>query len=237
MTAVPLSRRFGTPMWDGLVRGTGIVGVMALLASLWTPHAAALTTFVLITVWVHGPISPFLPAAYEPTLMLFGRLYPPLLIGVLGTLANLYVEFLDYHLFLKMADFAPYRRLQAHPLFARAVRLFAKRPFLTIWLFAWSPLPDWMVRVLAPAARYPVSRYLVALGLGRLPKFWLLAALGAHFHVPTPVLLTVAFGSALLTALAAAWKALAVRMRRVPGDLIAQPAVRTSLGTPGIVTP
>ena len=40
-----------------------------------------LGSFVLTTLWVHGPWSPLLPAAYEPVLLLFGKLYPPLLIA------------------------------------------------------------------------------------------------------------------------------------------------------------
>lgn len=194
-------RRFGSRMWDGVVRGTGVIALLAIPLALLVDDAGALAALALITIWVHGPMSPLLPAAYEPTLMFFGRLYPPLLIAVIGTLANLYIEFLDYHLFRAMAATRPYRRLTQHALFARATRAFARRPFLTTWVFAWSPMPDWMVRLLAPAAGYPVSRYLLAMALGRLPKFWLLAALGLHFAIPTGVLLGVAVGSAVLTVL------------------------------------
>jgi ribonucleoside-triphosphate reductase len=223
-----LTRRYGTPMWDGLLRGTAALAALAAVLALCWKDAALLAAFLMITVWVHGPISPFLPAAYEPTLLFFGRLYPPLLIGVLGTLGNLYVEFLDYCLFRKLGDFGPYRRFQDHPLFARAVRLFARRPFLTVWLFAWSPLPDWMVRLLAPAARYPVGRYLVAMGLGRLPRFWLLAALGSWLLPPPWLLLAVALGSAALTVVALAWKTLAARSSRTPPLTLAPDARPTT---------
>lgn len=196
-----LHRRFGSKMWDGVLRGTGVIALLAIPASLLLPGAAMLAAFALVTVWVHGPISPLLPAAYEPTLMLYGRLYPPVVVAVVGTVANLYVEFLDYHMFRAMASLKAYRRLRQHPLFERATRAFARRPFLTTWLFAWTPLPDWMVRMLAPAAGYPVSRYLLAMGLGRLPRFWLIATLGAHLPIPWHVLLGVALGSILITAL------------------------------------
>ncbi len=214
-----LTRPRGTPMWDGIVRGTGAVGGAAIVLSLLWRDAAMLAAFVLVTVWVHGPLSPFLPAAYEPTLMFFGRLYPPLLIAAVGTAANAYVEFLDYHLLARLGDTRPYRRLRQHPLFDRAVRLFDRRPFFTVWMFAWSPLPFWMVRLLAPAARYPVRRYLAATALGRFPRFWLLAALGAVFMPPTWLLVTVAVGSAALTAVAIGWKTLGARAARTPPPL------------------
>lgn len=224
MSNAPLLRRRGTPLWDGIVRGTGALGLIAIPATLLWPHAATLSAFVLVTIWVHGPISPFLPAAYEPTLMAFGRVYPPLLIAVLGTFANLYVELLDYHLFRAMGSVAAYRKLQQHPLFERAVQWFRRAPFLTTWLFAWSPLPDWMIRMIAPAARYPVGRYLLAMGLGRLPRFWLLAALGAWFRVPVGLLAGVAIGSGLLTITLLGWKSW--RSRRAP------PTTSPSLPTP-----
>lgn len=224
----PLRRRYGTPLWDGLVRGTGAVAAVAAVLALCWKDAAVLAGFVMLTVWVHGPLSPFLPVVYEPTLLLFGRLYAPLLIALLGTVGNLYVEFLDYWLFRMLGGFGPYRRLQDHPLFARAVRLFAKRPFLTVWVFAWSPLPDWMVRMIAPAARYPIGRYLVAMGLGRLPRFWLLAALGSWLLPPPWLLLAVAFGSAALTVVALAWKTLVARSPRTSSLTLAPDARPTT---------
>lgn len=208
MTSATFRRPRGSPLWDGVLRGSGLLALLAIPVVLLVPHAAALVAFALATIWVHGPISPFLPAAYEPMLLAFGRLYPPLLVGVVGAAANLYVEFLDYHLFRAMAGIRPYRRLQEHPLFARAVRWFSRAPFTTTWVFAWSPLPDWMVRMIAPAAGYPAGRYLLAMGLGRLPRFWFLAAVGARFAIPGRLLLGIAIGSACLTLLLFAWRRL-----------------------------
>lgn len=201
MIRARLLRRFGTPAWDVVLRGTGVIALAAIPLTLLVPHAGALTAFVLITIWVHGPVSPLLPAAYEPTLMLFGRLYEPLFIALVGVAANLYIEFLDYHLFKRLGSTRIYRRLIDHPWFARATRWFAREPFFTTWLFAWSPLPFWMVRMLAPAAGYSVSRYLAATALGRLPRYWLFAFLGRHVEIPAPLLIAVAAGSLLVMVL------------------------------------
>lgn len=203
-----LLRRYGTPATDRVLWATGIVGALAVPLTLYAPVIAPFSAFLMITVWVHGPASPFLPAAYEPVLMLFGRLYPPLLIGLVGTAGNLYIEFLDYHLFQQLGAFGPYRKLSVHPLMTRAVALFRRRPFLTVWVFAWSPLPDWMIRVIAPAAGYPIRRYLLAMGLGRLPRFWVLAAVGAWWQPSREVLLAVAAGATCLGALGLAWRRL-----------------------------
>ena len=225
--ANPLTRRFGSVTADRLLRGTGVMALLAIPLTLLWPVVAPLTAFLLVTVWVHGPASPFLPAAYEPVLLLFGRVYPPLLIGLLGTLGDLYVEYLDYQLFLGLGAFGPYRTLLKHPLFTRAVALFNRRPFLAVWLFAWSPLPDWMIRMIAPAARYPVRRYLLAMGLGRLPKFWLLAAVGAWWQPDRRLVFTVVAGSILLTAGMFLGRQVCSRLR---SSLPAQPPPRSSAG-------
>lgn len=190
-----LRRRFGSPTADRVLRGTGVVAALAIPLALLEPTVAPLTAFMLITVWVHGPASPFLPAAYEPVLIAFGRMYPPLMIALLGTVGDLYVEYLDYHLFRRLGGFGPYAALQRQPLFARALALFRRRPFLTVWFFACSPLPDWMIRLIAPAAGYSIRRYLLAMALGRLPRFWLLAAIGAWWQPDPELVFGIAAGS------------------------------------------
>ncbi len=203
-----LSRRFGSPAADRVLRGTGVVAALAIPLTLLVPQVAPLTAFLLITVWVHGPVSPLLPAAYEPVLILFGRMYSPLLIALLGTLGDLYVEYLDYHLFRRLGGFGPYAALQQRPLFARAVALFRRRPFFTVWIFAFTPLPDWMIRLIAPAAGYSIPRYLLAMALGRLPQFWLLAAIGAWWQPGARLLVGIAAGTTALMIGAVLWRRL-----------------------------
>lgn len=213
------SRRHGTPVWDGILRGTALVAAAASAAALRWDDAGVLAAFALITVWVHGPFSALLPAAYEPTLLFFGQLYAPLLIATIGTVCNLFVEFLNYHMFLRVSELPVARRVTGGHTFRRAVALFAQRPFFAVWLFAWSPLPFWVVRLLAPAARYPVPRYLLATLLGRFPRFWVLATLGARLKVPGPVLLSVVAASTLLSVVALLWRRRAGPALGVPAAL------------------
>ena len=164
---------------DVIVRGSGVVALVAIPAVVLLEGAAGLAIFTLITIWVNGPLSPFLPAAYEPVLVYFGRLYPPLVVATIGTMASLYVEFINYRLHAAMLRTRAARRLTGGAMVQRVVRLFARSPAFTVWLCAWSPLPYWPVRILAPMAGLPVARHLVATALGRFPRLWLIAALGS----------------------------------------------------------
>lgn len=207
------TKKRGTPMWDAIVRTTGVLGLLAMWpASIW-PEVGALVGFVLLTIVVNGPLSPFFPATYEPVLMAMGRAWPPVLIAFIGILGILYVEVLNYHL---------YRAALLHPrldgfrekgMVQRVVRLFQRSPFFAIWLCSWSPLPYWAVRILAPLAKYPLRPYLLATFLGRFPRLWFFAAMGTVLPVPTSWLVwsAVALTTGGLTA--AIWKSHRDRVR------------------------
>lgn len=209
-----LTRR-GTPAWDGLIRLSGGIGLIAIPLVLLVPKAGALAAFALASVWVHGPASPFLPATYEPILILFGRLYPPVLLALIGTAANLVAEYLNYQLFKDLMARRALDRVTNDPRLLRLVTLFNRRPFLTTWFISWSPIPDWTIRILAPLSRYPVRPWLAAMGLGRFPRFWLLASLGTWIHFDTRILGWLAVIPASVVVLGLARAVLRRRHRRV----------------------
>jgi hypothetical protein len=68
-----LHRRFGNRTWDGILCGTAATALGAIGVILWLPGATTLVVFVLLTLGCHGPLSPFLPATYEPILLLYGQ--------------------------------------------------------------------------------------------------------------------------------------------------------------------
>jgi uncharacterized membrane protein YdjX (TVP38/TMEM64 family) len=194
------TRRHGNLVWDGVVRGSGLLGLAAIPAVLWFPDAGPLVGFVLVTIWVNGPIAPLLPATYEPILMLYGRLYPPIVVGLLGISGTIYVEHLNYHLYRKVLDSSLLTRPRGSRWLDWVVRRFNRSPFFTIWLCSWSPLPYWAVRFLSPLARYPVGKHLWATFLGRFPRLVFFAALGTWWQVEIGWLLWITGASVALAA-------------------------------------
>lgn len=178
----------GTPVWDGILRATGVLGLVAIGLVLWWPGAAGLVGFLCITIFVNGPLAPLLPATYEPVLMVAGRVYPPLVVALVGIAGTLYVEFLNYHLYRKALEHPRLERVRESRLARATVSLFGRAPFFTVWLCSWSPLPYWAVRFLAPLAGYPVRPYLLATFLGRAPRLWFFAALGLYVSISTHIL-------------------------------------------------
>ncbi len=163
---------------DVILRTVGGVAVAGLVAVVVAPGVAPLTLFVLYTVWTNGPHSPVLPASYEPVLMLYGRLYPPVLIGAIGTIATVFTEWINYHLYARVAEAPAVSGLRNGRLVARLTRLFERRPFFAVWLCSITPLPYWSARILSVLTRYSKRKHLTATAMGRFPKLWFIAALG-----------------------------------------------------------
>lgn len=189
-----LTRKRGNRLWDGVVRGSGLLALLAIPLVTLAPRTSPLTGFLIVTIWVNGPIAPFLPATYEPILMILGRLYPPLLVATVGTAGTLYVEFLNYHLYRRGLELDAAEGLREHATTRKVVELFERMPFFTVWLCSWSILPYWAARFLSPLAGYPVKKHMLATLLGRYPKWWFFAALGTWLDISTEWLVWLSVG-------------------------------------------
>jgi len=201
-----LARRFGNPGWDAVLRATAVVGLVAIPIVEWVPQAAPLIPLALTTLWMRGPLSAFIPAGLEPVLMLYGRLYPAWLVTLVAAAASAYAEILSLHLVRGVMDLSALGKVRLGVNGSRLMRLFRRRPALAIAVAAVSPIPDWITRTLAAVSRYPAARYVTWDTLGRLPKLFIPAALGAFLHVPDAWLVGLAAGSVGVGAVAGTWK-------------------------------
>src|SRR5437899_12835092 len=182
--------RRGTPEWDAVLRATGILALAARYpASMW-PVVAWLAGFGCLTLFVSGPISMVLPAAFEPMLMVAGRLYHPLLVTLLAVAGNLYMDYVNYHLYGAVMRHPRLEPARNSWVVRKTLALFQRSPFFAVWLCSWSPIPYWIVSTLAPMSRYSKRKYLFATFLGRFPRVWFFAALGLVVPVSSQVLVT-----------------------------------------------
>ena len=187
----------GNQLWDGIVRGTGGVGLVGIALVYLVPASGPLIGLGIFTVWISGPLSPLFPVGLEPVLMLFGRLYSPWLVAATTTLVGAYIEFLNYHLYGHVASHQKLSSVRESRAVRWSRRLFEHSPFFATWFCAFSPLPFWIIRFLAPLAGYPISKYLIANALGRYPKHWLFAAAGVWLRLSTHTLIWVAVAGIL----------------------------------------
>lgn len=143
-----------------------------------------LLAFVALAALVHGPLSPFLPTAFEATLLYYARYYPAWLLALVGTAGASVAEALNYYLVDWAAALPQLAALRAGKATRWSIQAFLRAPFWTTVLVIFSPIPDCAVRVLAPLGNYPLPRYLAAIAVGRFPRLLLIAGSGALIRVP-----------------------------------------------------
>jgi 2-polyprenyl-3-methyl-5-hydroxy-6-metoxy-1,4-benzoquinol methylase/membrane protein YqaA with SNARE-associated domain len=131
-----------------------------------------------LTLLAKGPYSAFLPIAYEPIVVAFGRLHPPALVALVATSGVLLMEWVNYRLFGWALSARPLAKARESRLAQTVVRWFRVAPFAAVWSAALLPAPFGLVRACALLAGYPLGRHLAATALGRLPRYWLCAAVG-----------------------------------------------------------
>lgn len=214
-------QRFGNPVWDNVLRSTGVVALLAIPLAVWVPRAGGLVGFGVVTVWVNGPISPFLPATFEPMLMLMGRVYPPITVAVVATAGTLYIEYLNYHLFDRVLRMSALERMRKSQTVEWVLKWFKKAPFFTVWVSSWSPIPYWPVRIISPLAGYSVRRHLSATFLGRFPRLWFFAALGVWWNASLGMLVAISMSSIALAVVIYLYKRLRGRSSAEAHDLAA----------------
>ena len=189
--AAAMVRRRGSSTDDVMLKAVGALALLGVLGALLNPTVAALTPFVLYTIWTNGPHSSFMQGAYEPILLLYGQLFPPLLIAALGTIATVFVEWVNYHVYRRARDVRAVQNLTGRRWVQRVIRTFDRYPFVVIVCCALGFVPYTVARCLSVLSHYPVPRHLAATAVGRFPRLWLIAGLGMTLTVPTWVLLAV----------------------------------------------
>ena len=127
-----------------------------------------------------------------PTLLYYGKFHDAWLVGLLGSAssaAGSAVQLLVLRWALSsrhrwMSRFTPSReKVEA------AVRVYPSASFMALLLARATPLPDAPLKLVAAVVEYPVLMYTLAVFLGALPYFYVLARLGREFRVPTWILL------------------------------------------------
>ena len=182
-----LSRRWR--MFFFALCGVAVGGL--LIVTLW-PALAGLYLLGLYCI----PSNSILPIPHEPGVLYVARFYSPTEIAVTATIASAVVAFADYALVERAMRHPRVQGARDARVMRWGVRWMTRFPFLIIVAFSLVPvLPISVVRALAPISGYPLRRYMAALVVGRLPRFYLLAWLGQEVLIPTWVLLLVTAGT------------------------------------------
>ncbi len=127
-----------------------------------------------------------------PTLLYYGKFHEPWVVGLAGSAASaagsaLQLWALRWALSGRqrwMRRFAPSReKVKA------AIRRFPSASFVALLVARATPLPDAPLKLVAAAIGYSILLYSIAVFLGALPYFYVLALLGREFKIPNWILI------------------------------------------------
>jgi hypothetical protein len=199
------------------------------------PHLVPLVAFALLAVPANGPLSPVVPVAFEPLVMEAAKFHAAGAVTAVGLGVCLYMEYLNWHLYAWLWGWRRLASVRAGRWVRWGLGQFGRAPFRTVVIFAVTPLPFWVVRSLAILHGYPLGRFLLATALGRLPRLYAYAWLGAALRVPTLSLVGVVVGTAVVAAGIRALRARRIPLRTTPdaGPAVAGAGAPPTGGSPG----
>ncbi len=172
--------------WDPLLYCVAAAAATTLLISVVAPDWGELALFTSLMFVTSSPVSTFLPSASEPILIVFGKLYSPLLLGSLGVVGIALAEWVNYRVFETVLHARKLSKVRSSKLMRHLVRWFALQPFATVAVSALTPIPFWIARTCAVLAKYPMSRFILATAVGRFPRICAIALLGTVLPISTP---------------------------------------------------
>jgi MoaA/NifB/PqqE/SkfB family radical SAM enzyme/membrane protein YqaA with SNARE-associated domain len=180
--------------WTLFVRGTGLVGLIGIPVLLIWPDLGPLVCFGLLAVPANSVAGPLVPISFELLIVEAAKHDTAIAVAAVATAVYMYMEYLNWHLYRWILAFDRFAALRDRRWMQRSVHTFSRFPFLTVMLFAFTPLPFWAVRVVAVLGNYNISRFMLATMIGRAPRFYIYAWAGSLLQVPT-ILLILAFGA------------------------------------------
>ena len=162
--------------WRRFFYLAGPLILLAGLGILLVPAYRNLAYLFLFTIVANSVI----PMPYEPIMILMGRLYPPLLAATVAAIGNVIACFIDYRAINYAFESKRLRKTRESEFYRTAVHYFLKLPFITILVAAFAPfIPFYIFRVLSPTSGYPMVKYMLAVFLGRQPRYYLFAYMGS----------------------------------------------------------
>jgi len=176
------------------LRAAAAVALLGIPIVLLFPEAVTLVWLGVLSLPANSPLSPILPTAFEPLIMEAAKYEHAVPVTIVATSAYMYMEYVNWHVYRWVLSWKRLGGLGRRRSVRWGVRHFAKAPFLTVVVFAFTPLPFFVVRALAILVRWPVWRFMTATLLGRAPRVFLYAWFGELAGIPTWMLVAVVLG-------------------------------------------
>ena len=127
-----------------------------------------------------------IPLPTPPYVIALGKVFHPGIIALAGAIGNCIAAFVEYQLLLWLFSKTEIQqRVETNRVFQRFSYYFRRMAFVCLIFTGFTPIPFEPFRFAAILARYNLSLYLLAVFLGRFPRYYLIALIGDQFQIPT----------------------------------------------------
>ena len=193
-----LTKKYGDKKWDNFIRLAGIAVLGGIPLAIYFPDTIPLVWLAIVAIPANSPLSPIVPTAFEPMVMLAAKYATPLNTAIVATTAYMLTEFVNWHVYRWALSWDRLKSVSESKWAKWATTNFAKAPFLVTIFFAFTPMPFWAVRGVAILQGYSIRPFMVATALGRFPRLFIYAWFGEMLLVPTPILVGIMLSGATI---------------------------------------
>ena len=136
-----------------------------------------------------------IPLPTPPYAIALGKVFHPGIVALTGAVGNCIAAFVEYRLLLRLFSKTELQqRVEANRIFQRFSDYFHRMAFVCLVFTGFTPIPFEPFRFAAILTRHNLSLYLLAVLLGRFPRYYLIALIGDRFQIPTHYLITLLIG-------------------------------------------
>ncbi len=168
-----------------------ILGVLGIWMMTTKPEKFPYLTVFFYSIPSNAGISLF---PHEPVLIWYGKFLNLWNLSAVAAAGTLVSAFLDYKFFAKVLNLKYSERYKSSDLYGKAHRWFYKMPFVSLVVAGFTPIPFYPFKFMVYSSKYPLWKYLLAVAIGRFPRYYLLATAGKVFQVPDWLIVTAFLG-------------------------------------------
>ncbi|MBD3232136.1 MAG: hypothetical protein GF315_00265 [candidate division Zixibacteria bacterium] len=121
---------------------------------------------------------------HEPVLVKFGKTINLWHLATAASLGTIVAAIIDYQFFTPILNLSYSRKYKSHQVYKAAHKWFYKSPFLSLVVASFSPIPFYPFKLMVYASKYSFARYLIAISIGRFPRYYILGLAGYTFRIP-----------------------------------------------------
>lgn len=133
-----------------------------------------------------------IPLPTPPYVIGIGKIFHPGIVAFVGAFGNCIAAFIEYRFIIWLfSKIELQQKVEANWIFQRFAYCFNHAAFTSLVFTGFSPIPFEPFRFAAILARYSIPRYLLAVLVGRFPRYYLIAMIGDTYQVPNQYLIII----------------------------------------------